>query len=280
MNWHAFRPLRCTDMTRLIASLLLLSSLAACASRTAAPVTTVADSAAKTTLNSFSGNEPGGLPPGWEPMIILPNKNRTQYQLIRKDQSTVLHARAEKASSGLMHRMQIDPQTQPWLQWQWKVESLLRGADNTKRATEDSPVRIVLGFDGDKDSLPFSDQIMFDTAKMLTGHEFPYATLMYIWENKAPVGTVIPSTHSGRIKMVVAEQGESGVGAWRRFTRNIVEDFERAYGEKPGKLIGIGVLTDTDNTGETVNAWYGDIRLLPQYAAQEEDFSLSLSKSQ
>jgi len=107
----------------------------------------------------------------------------------------------------------------------------------------------------------------------MTGYDFPYATLMYIWENKAPVGTVIRSNHSSRIKMMVAASGKNGIGEWQSFTRNIVEDYEKAFGEKPGKLIGIGVLTDTDNTGGAVEAWYGDIRLLRErgmLAAGEE----------
>jgi hypothetical protein len=108
--------------------------------------------------------------------------------------------------------------------------------------------------------------VLFETAKVVTGHDFPYATLMYIWENKAPVGTVIRSPHSGRIKMMVAASGSDGIGEWRVFMRNVVEDFEKAFGEKPGRLIGIGVLTDTDNTGESVEAWYGDIRLMRESA--------------
>lgn len=213
-------------------------------------------------LAPFSANPAGGLPGGWEPLIILRTKKQTRYQLVNSDSRTVLHARAESASSALMQQVSIDPVKQPWLHWQWKISGLLKSADNTQRATEDSPVRIILGFDGDKDTLPFADQILFETAKVVTGHDFPYATLMYIWENKAPVGTVIRSTHSGRIKMMVAAQGQKGIGEWRNFTRNIVEDYEKAFGEKPGKLIGVGVLTDTDNTGETVEAWYGDIHLL------------------
>jgi hypothetical protein len=62
----------------------------------------------------------------------------------------------------------------------------------------------------------------------------------------------------------VVESGTDGLGKWRTFERNIVEDFERAYGEKPGRLIGVGILTDSDYTGETVETWYGDIRLLSQ----------------
>jgi hypothetical protein len=257
-------------MNRLSVSLVLLLCLSGCAFRTGGkpfdPVAKQAYLDAKLAL--FSANSPGGLPGGWEPLIILRSKKQTQYQLISKDDKTVLHARAEGASSALMHQVSIDPAKQPWLQWQWTIASLVKAADNTQRATEDSPVRIILGFDGDKDSLPFADQVLFETAKILTGHDFPYATLMYIWENHAPVGTVIRSPHSSRIRMMVAESGADGIGVWRAFTRNIVEDYEKAYGEKPGKLLGIGVLTDTDNTGETVEAWYGDIRLLRERMPQ------------
>jgi hypothetical protein len=221
-------------------------------------------------LALFSANPAKGLPGGWDPFIVLRTKKQTHYQLVTEQDRTVLHAKADAASSGLMHQVSIDPLKHPWIHWQWKIASLVKTADNTRRATEDSPVRIILGFDGDKDSLPFADQIMFETAKVVTGNEVPYATLMYIWENKAPVGTIIPNTRSGRIQKVVAASGPEGIGEWRDFTRNIAEDFEKAFGEKPGRLIGVGVLTDTDNTGETVEAWYGDIRLLQESQESQE----------
>jgi hypothetical protein len=41
-------------------------------------------------------------------------------------------------------------------------------------------------------------------------------------------------------------------------------DFEKVFHEKPGKLTGYGILTDTDNTGAVARAWYGDIRFSPQ----------------
>jgi hypothetical protein len=235
------------------------------------------------TLSVFSSNPAGGLPEGWEPMILLRNKKKTHYELVNKDDTTVLHARAESASSGLMHKVDINAQQQPWLHWRWKITSLVNAADNTQRATEDSPVRVILGFDGDKDSMPFTDQILFETARVMTGYEFPYATLMYIWENNKPTGTVIGSTYTSRIKMMVAESGSDGIGEWRTFARNIVEDFEKAFGEKPGRLIGVGVLTDTDNTGESAEAWYGDIQLLRERYAQNaprQEASSALSLSQ
>ncbi|MEN3364870.1 MAG: hypothetical protein V7606_2144 [Burkholderiales bacterium] len=252
------------NMNKLVVSLAMLAALAGCAHRSGEKAHDPSAKQARldSKLAVFSSYAPGGLPIEWEPMIILRTKKLTDYQLVTDRGRSVLHAKSSSAASGLIHHVNVDPLKNPWLNWKWKVDKLIKTADNTQRATEDSAVRIVLGFDGDKDALPFTDQIMFETAKVLTGRDVPYATLIYIWENKAPVGTVIPNSRSGRIQKLVVSSGPEGTGQWREFTRNIVEDYEQAFGEKPGRLIGVGVLTDTDNTGETVEAWYGDIRLL------------------
>jgi len=44
--------------------------------------------------------------------------------------------------------------------------------------------------------------------------------------------------------------------------RNLVADYERAFGEKPGPLMAIGKMTDADNTRASAEAWYGAIELL------------------
>jgi hypothetical protein len=217
-------------------------------------------------LALFSTNLAQGVPQGWEPLVLMRKKKVTEYSMVH-DQETgrnVLHAYADKASSGLRHEVNLDPLRQPWLNWSWKAGNLIKSADNTQRESEDSPVRIVLAFDGDRSKLSFMDTILFDTAKLVSGHEFPYATLIYIWENKAPKETIIANSRTSRIQMLVAESGPANVGKWVHYQRNIVDDYVKAFGEPPGRLIGVGVLTDTDNTEEQVQAWYGDIRLLRQ----------------
>jgi hypothetical protein len=96
-------------------------------------------------------------------------------------------------------------------------------------------------------------------AETLSGRESPYATLMYIWSNKAPVGAVIQNPRTGRVQMIVASSGSAGVGQWQALARNLRDDYRKAFGEEPGKVLAYGVLTDTDNTGEQVTGWYGDI---------------------
>ncbi len=261
------------NMKSLLLFLVVLSSLAGCSSapRAIAPTPTQAQGsespdteADDEEIVAFSKSPSDALPSEWAPLIIHRNKKLTEYTLASDQGQKVLHARAVGASSGLMQKLSIDPMQEPYLTWQWRISRLVESADNYDRTREDSPARIILGFDGNKDDLPFADQILFETARLLTGQDFPYATLMYIRGRKAPVGTVIPNARSSRIKMIVVATGKDGVGEWRTFSRDIVADYERAFGEKPGRLIGVGVLTDTDNTGETVEAWYGDIQLAPR----------------
>ena len=211
-------------------------------------------------VRSFSGHPEGEtLPPGWQPWVLSRFKRSTAYKLVNEQGRTVVRARAESSASGLIHPLQLDPKTFPILHWHWKVDQLIQKADNTQKHLEDSPVRLVVSFGGDIDSLDIRDRMFFDNVRLLTGQQMPYATLMYIWENRAPLETVIDNRHTSRIKMIVAESGRERLGQWQEVTRNVVEDYKRAFGKYPGPITSIGIMTDTDNTGDNVHAWYGDI---------------------
>ena len=208
----------------------------------------------------FSDNEPGDtLPNGWRVWTLSRFKKSTEYKLVDTDGRTAVKAKAENSASGLVHKLELDPQQYPLLSWQWKVDDLIKTADNTTRHLEDSPVRVVVSFAGDIDNLPLDDRMFFDNVRLVTRQQLPYATLMYIWENRAPRDRVLPNLHTSRIKMIVAESGRDKVGQWQDITRNVYEDYKRAFGEEPGRITAIAVMTDTDNTGENAHAWYGDI---------------------
>ena len=212
----------------------------------------------------FSTQKAGAeLPAGWEVVKITEEKKPTQYRLVDDGGTVVLNAKADGAATGLGQPTKIEIKATPVLEWRWKISRLITSADNAVGSKEDSPVRIVFSFGGDRAKLPLSDRLALSLSDQRSGKPTPYATMMYVWANKAPVGTVIPNPHTGRVQMIVASSGPGGVGAWQTLKRNVLEDFRRAFNEDPGMLMSIGVLTDTDNTGESVEAWYGDLKLTP-----------------
>ncbi len=214
------------------------------------------------TVSPFSSATPDGvLPVGWGLRKLSRFKKDTQYRLVADAAGlTVIEARAEQSASGLSKTLDIDPVAMPWIHWRWQVPRLLVEADNTQRDLEDSPVRVIVTFDGDMQKLDVEDRALAARVKAITGQAMPYATLMYIWENKAKLGDTIDSPHTSRVKMIVAETGVARIGSWLEYERHILRDFEKAFGEKPGRILSLGIMTDTDNTGESATAFYGDIR--------------------
>jgi hypothetical protein len=60
----------------------------------------------------------------------------------------------------------------------------------------------------------------------------------------------------------VVESGAGRLNQWINYERDIRADYEKAFGEPPGALIGIGIMTDSDNTRSHAQAWYGPIQLI------------------
>lgn len=116
-------------------------------------------------------------------------------------------------------------------------------------------------FEGDRSRFSARDAMLSELVRALTGEEMPYATLMYVWCNKRAPGTLINSPRTNRIRKLVVESGARNLNQWLDYERNIRADYERAFGEAPGALVGIGIMTDSDNTHTTAQAWYGPVRL-------------------
>jgi len=207
----------------------------------------------------FSRETAGGTPDQWEPFVILPATPRTQYRLVADGAGTVLEASADRSASGLYRRIRIDPTTHPIVEWRWNVVQPVLGADARVPAREDSPARLVISFHGDINRLDFQERITLRLYKGLTGQTLPYAMLMYIWAGSLPAGTIIPSEHTGKIQMIVVPGDEGGVGQWTKFRRNVLEDYRRIFGEEPSDIVAVGVMSDSDDTGEQARALYGDI---------------------
>ena len=158
----------------------------------------IAPSGAQTSLESaplvmpFSAGPAGAPhPAGWEIVRLTDNKRLTAYDLVDDHGVIVLHARAEAAASALGHHTAFDIRAAPIVQWRWRVGTAIEGADNAVAAREDSPVRLIFEFDGNKSALSLTERAVFLVSRAASGRELPYATLMYVWSGVHPVGTVI-----------------------------------------------------------------------------------------
>lgn len=191
------------------------------------------------------------------------DRKPAQYQPALQAGRPAIHAHSAGGNSSLRRVVALPAgKTPDRLRFSWFVPRLNAEADLRDRDIDDAVARIILSFDGDRAArFTVRDHMLSELAQLITGEPLPFATLMYVWDNRYPVGTVIPNPHSDRIRQLVVETGPARLGQWVDMERDVQADFQHAFGEAPGTLHSLGLMSDTNNTGATVDAWYGPITL-------------------
>ena len=232
------RPLDCTVMKVLPLLLVASTLLAACA-----------------------GPGPGLLRGAEWHAVALPGKASTRYEPSLKEGRQAMAASSERSASMWRRHIDIPPARLGEVSFSWWVQDLVIGASVADADREDAPARVLFAFGGDVTTLPSRTRLMFELAEALTGERPPYATLMYVWDATAPVGTVIVNPRTDRIRKIVVDSGPTQLRRWREHRRDLRADFRRAFGEEPGALTSIALMTDSDNTRSSAASWYGPVEV-------------------
>ena len=255
------------SITRLCGSavlvLLALLQLGGCTALRSAAGDHAAESPIATAL--WAQSPAGGHAPVWQ-HYKLPGKQPSLFSSTRHDGRNAMAVTSKSSASMLRQAVRMEPAELASVRFSWQVPELIAQADMALREGDDSPVRVVLVFEGDRSKFSPKNAMLSELARTLTGEELPYATLMYVWCNTRPAGSVIVNPRTDRIRKLVVESGAGRLKQWVDYERNIRADYQEVFGEEPGALVGIGIMSDSDNTRSWVKAWYGPVTLgtLPQ----------------
>lgn len=115
----------------------------------------------------------------WE-SVKIPGKVATQYSLVRLNNRNKLMADAHASASMLRQDLRFEPERLNALSFSWQIQKLIADADMAQRENEDSPVRLVLAFDGDRSQFSPKNAMLSELSHALSGRPMPYATLMYV----------------------------------------------------------------------------------------------------
>lgn len=209
-------------------------------------------------IGHFSAQSPSPFPPdGWTQIRFGENESGTAYELIRTDSAVVVQAESENGASGLITRERIDLEQYPILEWRWKVEKMPARADIAKDTTDDAAARVYVTFD--YDGLGLVDRIKLTLLRRFGYSEAPSRALNYLWATRREEGAGRPSPYTDQIMMLPVRSGSTHTGQWVHERRNVRADYRQVFGEDPPAVNGIAIMTDSDNTGGTARALYGDI---------------------
>ncbi len=139
---------------------------------------------------------------------------------------------------------------------------LIVGADNQDRYAEDSPVRLMLFFDGDKKHAAVQGAGADGDREAADGAG-PAVRDADVHLGEPLTGRHDAAEHfTSQVKMIVAGSGpDRSARTVEGLRTQLRRGLSARFGAPPGRLIGVGIMTDTDNTGERIDAYYGDIEL-------------------
>ena len=219
-----------------------------------------ADSTENSLITAFSTIT--SLEDGWEPMEFPKIDRHSRYQLTDDDGEQVVMASTDNSASGLIARVSVEPGDSLILRWRWKVSNVYEQGNARKKEGDDYPARIYVAFEFEPDEAGFFERAKRKTVEVVFGEELPGNALNYIWANRLPVGEIIANPFTDTTMMIAVNSGTANTGEWVTVERDIVADYRKAFDREPPKLVGVAIMSDSDNTGASATAWYGDVRLV------------------
>lgn len=211
-------------------------------------------------IGDFSGlKDSESLPKDWEPLHFKDIERHTRYSPVHTDKGYAIKAESQNSSSGLIRRIRIDPLKYPVVEWHWKISNVYENGNAREKSGDDYPARLYITFSYEPDKVGFFQKIKFEAIKVFHGEYPPTSALNYIWASQVEKGEILPNPFTDRVKMIAVESGSANAGQWITERRNILDDYRKIYGEDPPEISGVAIMTDSDNTKESAEAWYGDI---------------------
>jgi Protein of unknown function (DUF3047) len=189
-------------------------------------------------LEDFEGYPVQDFPEKWRRRSEAARKI---YRIESENGNRFLHAYADKQAVQIGLEQVFDPAKFRRLRWRWRVHALPQGADERAAEKHDAAAQVYVVFD----------------------NQYLPRVVKYIWSRGLPAGLGFTNPLYGRGRVIVLRSGSSGKGEWHQETVDFYHDYKRLFGEAPGRVQGIGILSSSDSTGSVVSADYDDFTLLP-----------------
>jgi hypothetical protein len=163
------------------------------------------------------------------------------YRIETEPGNHFLRARADNTAAQINLEHRFNPKKFQNLQWRWHV----RGLPVAGKEKIDEPYHGAAQV-----------YVIFD-------HGYWPRVIHFIWSASLPHGTRFTNPLYDRGRTVVLRSGPANGAAWLKEKVNFYAEYKKFFGNEPGRVQGIGILTSSDSTKSLVIADYDDLILLP-----------------
>ena len=181
----------------------------------------------------------------WHHLVF---RGTTDYSLVAMDGQIAIQATANGSASALIRSVVVDSVQCPEVEWSWMVTEIQPDADIRVKQKEDVAASLFLLFG--------------DPGFLFEANRVP--TLRYVWTNdRVQPESVIDNPYlPGIVRSIVVRCGDQEAGRWMTERRDVVADYQRAFGRSPESPIqAVAIFTDNDQTQQAATAYYGWARM-------------------
>ena len=165
----------------------------------------------------------------------------TDYQVLQHEGQWVLSADSHKSASAYYREIEIDLRKTPYLNWSWKKLNTIMPGNEAEKSGDDFVARVYVIKDGG---------ILF----------WKTLAINYVWsfQHKKDEGWNNPFAGS-HARMYSVRDSSDDENQWFSEKRNVAADFKTFFQKDIQSIDGVAIMTDSDNSGLTAQALYGDI---------------------
>jgi Protein of unknown function (DUF3047) len=201
----------------------------------------------------------------WSNTRLSKLKRPTLYEPVQIDGRDAVRAESDCTASILLLPLpNADLERTPLLGWDWRVDVALAAHEERSKSGDDFAARVYVMFRFDAERASVWERTEHAVGRRLYGKEVPGDTLIYVWSSREPAGVDWENPYLSGSRIL--SLGSTQAGQWRTETVDPTADYMRLFGRQPPPLMGVGLMTDADNTCKTAVAYYANFRLLERTA--------------
>jgi hypothetical protein len=163
------------------------------------------------------------------------------YRIEAESGNHFLRARAENKSVQIGLEHIFSAKKLRHLRWRWRVRALPAGANEKNAERHDAAAQVYVIFDS-----PYWPRV-----------------IKFTWSTSLPPGSRFTNPLYDRGRVVVMRSGPADINSWFEEKVNFYAEYKKFFGNEPGQVQGIGILTSSDATKSLSIADYDDFALLP-----------------
>jgi Protein of unknown function (DUF3047) len=177
---------------------------------------------------------------------------KTRFAVQGSAAGPVLRIESAASYGNKVHRLAGPAAAATRLQWRWRLDEAIAGADLLSKPADDAALKVCVLFDLPIERVPFMERQLLRFARAFTGEPLPAATVCYVWVPLQRAGSLLPNAHTRRLRWIVLQGDAAPLSAWRDEARDLRADFLRAFGDEAQEvppILAIAIGGDADNTG-------------------------------